>query len=93
MVDRLADDHANAGRLARGLAEIPGISIDPESLPTNLVFFEVVDGDPAELARRLSDQGIKGGAPTRRWRFVTHYGIDAADIDHALGVIDETFRS
>ena len=93
MVDRLADDHANAGRLARGLAEIPGISIDPESLPTNLVFFEVVDGDPAELARRLSDQGIKGGAPVRRWRLVTHYGIDSADIDHALGVIDETFRS
>ena len=92
MVDRLAEDHSNARRLALGLAKVPGIAIDPESLPTNLVFFEITRGDPAELHRRLNETGIKGGQPQRRWRYVTHYGIAAEDIDYALDVIDSTVR-
>ena len=92
MVDRLAEDHANARKLAQGLSQIPGISIDPESLPTNLVFFEVTDGDPAELTRRLNDRGVMGGKPQRRWRFVTHYGTAPDDIDYALDIIEATFK-
>ena len=92
MVERLAEDHANARKLALGLSKVPGISIDPDSMPTNLVFPEITRGDPAELARRLMERGIKGGSPQRRWRFVTHYGITAGDIDHALDVIEATFR-
>ena len=92
MVQRLAEDHANARRLARGLSQIPGISIDPDSLPTNLVFFEVSHGDPAELARTLGERGIKGGMPVRKWRFVTHAGITPDDIDYALDVVESTFR-
>jgi len=91
MTERLADDHANAHRLAVGLQRIPGISIDPDSLPTNLVFFEIVQGDPAKLASRLNDRGIMGGGPQRAWRYVTHYGIDSDDIDYALDVIESTF--
>jgi threonine aldolase len=92
MVDRLADDHAHARRLALGLAKIPGISIDPEGLPTNLVFFDITAGDPVDLTRRINAQGIRGGAPIRRWRFATHHGIDASDVDYALDIIDTTFR-
>ena len=92
MVDRLAEDHANARKLALGLTRIPGVAIDSESLPTNLVFFEIADGDPAELARRLSDRGVKGGRAQRTWRFATHYGIAADDIDYALDVVEATFR-
>jgi len=92
MVERLAEDHTNARKLALGLSQVPGISIDPDSLPTNIVFFEIADGAPAELARTLSDRGVKGGSPRRQWRFVTHADIDSDDIDHALDVIETTFR-
>ena len=92
MVDRLAEDHANARKLATGLKDIPGVTIDPESLPTNLVFFDLDHPDRAGLARRLNERGIKGGSPARRWRYVTHYGITSDDIDYALDVIDSTIR-
>ena len=92
MVERLAVDHSNARKLAQGLAHIDGISIDPDSLPTNLVFFDIVDGDPAELALRLDGMGIKGGSSQRRWRFVTHYGLTSDDIDYTLHAVQTTFR-
>ena len=92
MVTRLAEDHSNARRLAEGLSKIPGISIDPESLPTNLVFFEIANGDPGELSRRLEARGIMGGGPQRRWRFVTRNGITGDDVDYALDVMESTFK-
>ena len=92
MVERLADDHANARRLAQGLARIPGVSIDPDALPTNLVFFDIARGDPAAVMREINERGVKGGAPRRSWRFVTHYGITADDIDYTLEVMDSACR-
>ncbi len=55
MVDRLADDHANARKLAEGLAEMPGLSIDPSLIKTDIVYFEVKREDMtvAELVKRL----------------------------------------
>ena len=92
MVERLAEDHTNARRLSRGLAGIPGISIDPDGNHTNLVFFDIVGGDPAVLARALEERGVRGGRPTRRWRFALHYGITADDVDYALDVVETTFK-
>jgi threonine aldolase len=92
MVERLAEDHTNARTLATGLSRVPGISIEPDSLPTNLVFFEVTADNPGELSRRLDERGIKGGKPERAWRFVTHYGISAGDIEYALDVVETTFK-
>ena len=92
MVERLAEDHANAKKLAKGLEGIPGISIDSEEIETNLVFFEVTGDRPAELAQAVEKRGVKGYAPGRRWRFTTHYGITSGDIDHTLDVMDSTFR-
>ena len=92
MVERLAEDHANARKLAKGLVGIPGISVETETPATNLVFLQVTGGDPVELARRLTERGVKGGRPERRWRLVTHYGITSEDIDHALDVVESTFR-
>ena len=93
MVDRMAEDHANARKLAQGLVNVPGIHIEPEKLPTNLVFFDITEGDSTELSRKLNERGIKGGKPgVRRWRFVTHYGITSDDIDYALDIVEDTFR-
>ena len=90
MVERMAEDHATARRLALGLSRIRNISIDPDSVATNLVYFELSSGDPSEIARILNERGIRGGRSERRWRFVTHYGITEDDIDYALILFEET---
>ena len=94
MVDRLAEDHENAQRLAKGLAAIPGLDIDPERVQTNLLFCHVADSDAAELASRINAKGIQfyDIGPELGWRFVTRYGISADDIDYALDIIDSVVR-
>ncbi len=90
MVDRLADDHANARTLAEGLAELPGVKCDRGRVQTNLVYFDL-DTMPApaftdECARR----GLLGGAVgPRGMRFVTHYGVDSEDVQSALKICEE----
>lgn len=93
MVERLADDHANARKLAYGLSQLPGIFIEPENVETNLVFFEVQHSDRSELSQMLESQGIKGGSSEKRWRFVTHYGIDSSDIDYVLDTMSKSMPS
>jgi threonine aldolase len=95
MVDRLAEDHANARRLAEGLAEIPGIAMDPERVQTDIVIFELTAQDmtPAELVARLKEEGvllltIEG----RRLRAVTHYGIESEEIEAALSAFQRVMR-
>jgi threonine aldolase len=89
MVDRLAEDHENARRLAVGLAEIPGLSIDPMQVQTNLVYVDLVAErpTPAEFTAGLGAEGVGVLALGRRIRLVTHYGIDVADVDRALVAI------
>ena len=89
MVDRLADDHANARRLAVGLSKLPGISIELSEYDTNLVFFDVEYEDRGNIIQTLQTNGILGGSEEKRWRFVTHYGIEAHDIDRTLEVMSE----
>jgi threonine aldolase len=95
MVDRLADDHVNARRLAEGLAEIPGLAINADRVQTNIVIFELNSErlSPAEFAARLGERGVKllaiGG---RLLRAVTHYGIEADDIEVALAVAREVME-
>ena len=93
MVDRLADDHANARRLAQGLAVMPGISLDPESIQTNLVIFEVTNRPATELIDALKEQGLLVSyADGQRVRMVTHYGIGEEDIHDALNVAESVAR-
>ena len=92
MIDRLAEDHSNARRLALGLSQIPGIEIDPYRYPTNQVYFDVTAGPLADIASSLERLGIKGGTGDKNWRFVTHHGITPDDIDHALDLVDSVFR-
>ncbi len=87
MVDRLAEDHANARRLAEGLARLPGVVLDPEQVQTNIVIFELAPDtlSPGELAAALAARGVKVGAiGGRKFRAVTHYGIEAGDVEYAL---------
>jgi threonine aldolase len=87
MVDRLAEDHARACRLAQGLATLPGIGLDPARVQTNIVIFELAPDalTPAEFVTALAAKGVKLGAiGGRRLRAVTHHGIGSDDIEHAI---------
>jgi threonine aldolase len=94
-VERLADDHANAGYLAEGLAEFPGIELDPATVETNIVWFEVRGRMSApELAAALKERGILIGdyGPTRM-RAVTHLDVDRDGIDAALAALREVLAN
>ncbi len=95
MVDRLAEDHANARRLAEGLAHIPGFEVELERIRTNIVYFDVVNGaTAAEVAERAKEAGVLVLAlGPYRIRAVTHYGIEAHHIDEALSVFEHIARS
>jgi threonine aldolase len=87
MVDRLADDHANAKRLASGLAELPEIEIDPANVETNIVVFSVKkEGLSAkDLVKKLNEQGISTLTFGQKLiRAVTHSGITKDDIEVTL---------
>jgi threonine aldolase len=95
MVNRLAEDHNNARKLAEGLAEMPGLSLDPSGIKSNIVYFEMNRDimTPEELATRLDDEGIRMlPVGEGRIRAVTHYHITADDIDYALGAFSKILR-
>ena len=89
MVDRLAEDHANARRLAEGLAAIPGIAIDPTRVETNILVCSVTAGGRSTMAviEAFAARGILISEFDRRLiRMVTHYGIEASHIEATLSV-------
>ncbi len=92
MVDRLAEDHANAKKLAEGLAQIPGFSVRPEKVQTNIVNFEF-PSKVDDFVIKIGEWGVKflsrGG---RSVRAVTNRMVDAGDIEEALKRIDRLVR-
>ena len=83
MVDRLAEDHANARASAAGLAEIPGLRVDEVPVRTNIIYFEITrpDVDAPRLVARLEEAGVRMGAVgRRRIRAVLNYHVTAADV-------------
>ena len=93
-VKRLAEDHANARRLAEGLAGLPGVRLDPTTIETNIVFFELTGAVTAPIAvERLLARGVRMGASGPRLiRAVTHLDIDAAGVERALVAAREVFK-
>jgi threonine aldolase len=85
-VERLAEDHENARVLADGLAQIPGVEIDPATVETNIVIFDVPDprGLVEALAGEVELSTADGG---RRVRAVTHMDVSRDEIDQALARI------
>jgi threonine aldolase len=104
MIDRLADDHANARRLAEGLAGLEGIRspgdiaqpddgpLDPGRFRTNFVLFRV-DRDRAAFLEALEARGVVMVAyPHGQVRAVTHYGVTADDVERTIRAVGETLR-
>jgi threonine aldolase len=92
-VKRLADDHANAKRLAEGLAALPGIKLDPATVETNLVFFDLAGSlDASTAVERMLAHGVRMGAlGPRTIRAVTHLDVSAHGIERALDAARRVF--
>jgi threonine aldolase len=94
-VDRLADDHARAMKLAQAIAQMPGVSIDPQTVETNIVYFDV--GKAAGSAKELCDALRSWGvwmlpiAP-QRVRAVTHLDVSAEDIERAIAALNRVLK-
>jgi threonine aldolase len=89
-VERLQEDHENARLLAEGLAAIDGVTIDPATVETNIVIFEVADAAP--LVERLAAAGIELRHNGPRVRAVTHLDVDRAGIERTLLEIGRALR-
>jgi len=89
MVDRLMEDHVRASRLARGLEKIPGITLEPGTPYTNMLYLSLdedfVSLTGTQVAEILDEMDIKVGVVSeRRFRLVTHYWIDDADVERTV---------
>ena len=95
-VERLADDHANAQLLAREIAALPGVSLDPSSVETNIVFFDVAGSgrSAAAICAALEARGVQMGAfgPTVI-RAVTHLDVSREDVMRALAALREVLAA
>jgi threonine aldolase len=85
-VDRLADDHALAERLATGLAGVRGLTVEPPQ--TNIVFADLKSDRAAGLMEHLKSRGILATG-LYRLRFVTHLDVDAEGVDRAVAAIGD----
>jgi threonine aldolase len=89
---RLQIDHENARFLAEGLAEIPGVKIDPAKVKTNILFFDVSDSGltAQEVSKRLAAQGVlANGTDLTSIRMVTHFDVNRTSCERALSVLRE----
>jgi threonine aldolase len=86
-VDRLAEDHANARRLADGLQGLPGVGIEPPQ--TNILFVDLPPERAEGVVARLRAAGVLCTG-LYRLRFVTHLDVSADDIDHAIRVLRDS---
>ena len=91
MIDRLPDDHARARRIAHALAEMPGVTVDLETVQSNIVVFRPPAGHAAaETVERLAANGLRvSNYGARGLRVVTHYEIDDEAVDRALAVLQD----
>ncbi|NLG27554.1 MAG: threonine aldolase, partial [Chloroflexi bacterium] len=94
MVDRLADDHANARYLAEGLVQTPWVDLDLATVQSNIVRFGVRSRTPLEaVSKALAAEGVKiNPFSAHDFRAVTHYGIERADIDAALTAFGKVMK-
>jgi threonine aldolase len=91
MVPRLAEDHANAKKLAQGLAKIPGLIVTQEETQTNMVMLTVAPGiTERDFTAALLNSGVKlSSREGNKFRAVTNRGVSSEDIDDAVRRIEK----
>ena len=91
--ERLTEDHTNAKALARGLASLPGLEVDPAEVETNMVRIRVLDQPASQLVERLRTRGVLVLAVDRTTiRAVTSLMVSAADVRAAVAIMSDALR-
>ena len=90
-VERLAEDHANAKALAEGLAGLPGLTLDPKLVQTNMIFGAVDPARIGALAEHLKQQDIII-LPNPSLRLVTHLDVSKDDVQKTIAAFKVFFR-
>ncbi len=96
MVERLADDHANAAALAQGLGQLEGVEIDPATVETNILFFTLTHPElsSAQLVQGLKERGVLlNSSPGRRLRMVFNRHVTADDVPVVLAAMCDVLAS
>lgn len=97
MVERLSNDHDDAQLLAMGLADVPGIVLNPPRVLSNMVYFDLAPHFPvnaAQLAAKTKEQGVLiDPCGPRRVRMVLHYWISPVDVEKVVLLISDLARS
>ncbi len=91
MTDRLKEDHERAKKLAESIAELPGISLDPETIQTNIIIFNLEHPKVSvpEFLEEMKDRKVLALATTGGIRFVVHKDIDDEDVERAISAFRE----
>lgn len=97
ILPRLGEDHARARLLAHRLADIPQLQLEPDTPATNMVYCalrEDVPLDAPQVAEKLREHSVLVGATSqRRFRLVTHYWIEEADVEKVSAAFEEVFSA
>jgi threonine aldolase len=94
-VERLADDHANARHFAELIAEIPGVSVDLDSVQTNMIYFDTSGSglSAPQVNQRLLARGVRiGDIDDAVMRAVTHIDVDRAGVEVAARALREVVK-
>ena len=93
MIDRMADDHSNARKLAEGMSNIPGLDVDLNTVQTNIVRFKVATGTSNWFTSAMRNEGILINPGHTSLRIVSHYGVDTEDIDYTLLSMERVLKT
>ncbi|NQW11551.1 MAG: low-specificity L-threonine aldolase [Alphaproteobacteria bacterium] len=86
-VDRLAEDHANARRLAEGLAAFPRLAVDVDAVDTNMLFITPHPDDADPLRAHLAKHGVVIAGQRPKIRIVTHLDVTESDVDRVIAAV------
>ena len=92
MIERMQEDHDSARHIASRMAEMNGISVDPEHIQTNIIRFKVPPHTGNQIASRLKEEGVYINGGDSDLRIVTHYGVTNDDYEFAISALDRVMR-
>jgi threonine aldolase len=92
MVDRMQEDHDSARHIASRMADMKGISVDPEHIQTNIIRFGVPAHTGGQIAARMMEEGVHINGGDSDLRIVTHYGVSKDDYEFAISALDRVMK-
>jgi threonine aldolase len=93
MIDRMQEDHDAARHFASRMAEMKGISVDPEHIQTNIIRFDIPAHTGDKIAVLMMEEGVYINGGDSELRIVTHYGVSNDDYEFAISALDRVMKA